>query len=825
MTSVGLHLRGAVAWRAAGPFGSVVGYAPAAMKPEPTRLYAFLLIGLISCSLLMWEVLLTRICALRLAFHFSYLVISNALLAIGASGAFLTLYQDRLRRRPREAAWLGALLYVASLLLTYAFLLNFPIDTSESGQLDFSDPATLGRFVAFNLGTAVPFFFGGGVVGMLLTFHAERVNRLYFVDLVGAALGCLLSPLCLMLFGAGGCMLVLALLGLAGAAVATPPARRRIIIPAALAAALAGAALVPVLDDWAPVPGRGILALTREHVVDVSGRADFTRWTATSRIDLISGIEDAGVIYTRGTKLEGLPPVPPEKIIVQDANAGTVLVNFSDYPEALEIIRRSMYSGAVRLKQQPSVLIVGVGGGNDVWAAKAAGARKVKGIELNGAIIDIHERIFPSFTRALVDDPNIEFVVGEGRSMISREREFYDVIQMTGVDTWTGLKSGAYVLAENYLYTQEAIREIYARLTPGGILQIIRMAEEMEALRMVANIDAALTGLAPAPLQRSLIAMHTTDLLMAFLVKKGAFSNEEIRSTVSFLAENGIFPVYLPKLKTGHAVEKMLRSPDMQAFIASYPRNITPTSDDRPYFFNFTRWTDPLRSRELVAEPPHISQGNPFFILMQLLVSAALSLLLVVGPLLRLRGAQRAGSGGFLVYFAGVGLGFIMIEVGMMQKLTVFLGHPIYSITVTLASVLLFAGIGSLVSVRWFRDDPRRAWSIPIGLGLLIGVFLLVWPSLYPAAVGLPLAARISISVAILAPLSLLLGVPFAYGIRLANARNPAIVPWAWAVNGCFSVVGSILTVIVSMTAGFAATLMLAVLIYAAAFAGLRDAR
>jgi hypothetical protein len=161
----------------------------------------------------------------------------------------------------------------------------------------------------------------------------------------------------------------------------------------------------------------------------------------------------------------------------------------------------------------------------------------------------------------------------------------------------------------------------------------------------------------------------------------------------------------------------------------------------------------------------------------------------------------------------------------MMQKLTVFLGHPIYSITVTLASVLLFAGIGSLVSARWFRDEPARAWSIPLGLGLLLGVFLVVWPALFPAAVGLPLVARILIAVAILAPVSLLLGVPFAYGIRLAHERNPTIVPWAWAVNGCFSVVGSILTVIVSMTAGFAVTISLAVLVYAAAFAGLRSTR
>jgi hypothetical protein len=322
---------------------------------------------------------------------------------------------------------------------------------------------------------------------------------------------------------------------------------------------------VPRIEAWLPVPGRGILALTREHRVDTSRRAEYTRWTATSRIDLVSGAEKARVIYTRGTRTDGHPPVPDQKIIVQDANAGTVMVNFSDHPEALEILRRSMYSAAVLLKPGPRVLLI----------------------------------------------------------------------------------------------------------------------------------------------------------------------------------------------------------------------------------------------------------------LAQLAAALLLSALLIAAPLGRLPGARHAGAGGFLVYFASVGLGFIMIEIGMMQKLTVFLGHPIYSLTVTLASVLLFAGLGSLVSQGWFRAAPARAAWVPAGLAVFVGAFLLAWPALVGRLVGLPLAARIAIAVAILAPVSLLLGVPFAYGIRRASERSPQIVPWAWGVNGCASVVGSIATVILSMAVGFAATLAIAAGIYALAFASL----
>jgi hypothetical protein len=784
------------------------------------RLHQYLLIGLISCSVLMYEVLLIRVCALRLAFHFGFLVISNCLLAVGASGTLITLRQDSWRKRPRFWTSLFAALYVLSVLLTYLFLVTYPVDSPDTGLVDLRRVESLTRFVFFNLMAAVPFFFGGAVVGMLLSFNAERVNRLYFVDLVGAAAGCLLSPWVLSWFGAGGCLVALAVLALLGLAAAIPTPHRLRAAPLLVAAMLTGIALVPFLDGWLPVPGRNLLALTRDHEIDTSKPAEFTRWTATSRIDMVEGFgKGGGIIYTRGTNIEGQPPVPDQKIIMQDADAGTVLVDFSSHPEALEIIRRSMYSAAVRLKKAPKVLVIGVGGGNDLWAAQAAGARYVKGVELNGPIVEIHTKIFPDYTRALIEDPRIHLLVDEGRSALSREADRFDVIQLTGVDTWTGLKSGAYVLAENYLYTKEAITTMYDRLAPGGILQIIRMAKDMEALRMVANIDAAMQTRGLRDLRRSLIAMHTGDPLMAFLLKKGVFNQLEVNSTLRFIADNGIQPVYLPGYRTGRVVEEFIQTRDKQAYIDAFPRDISPTTDDRPYFFNFTRWTDPFRSREFIEEPTHVSQGNPFFILGQLGVGAALSLLLIVVPLIRLGGERRAGTGRFLVYFAGVGLGFIMIEIGMMQKLTVFLGHPIYSVTVTLASVLFFAGVGSFVSARWFRGSPRRAWGVPAGLAALVFAYLVAWPAGFDALVGLPLPARIGLAVAILAPISLLLGVPFAYGIRLLNERNPSIIPWAWAVNGCFSVIGSILTVVVSMTIGFAATLAVAVAIYAVAFA------
>ncbi|GAB4346702.1 MAG: hypothetical protein Kow0099_28190 [Candidatus Abyssubacteria bacterium] len=214
---------------------------------------------------------------------------------------------------------------------------------------------------------------------------------------------------------------------------------------------------------------------------------------------------------------------------------------------------------------------------------------------------------------------------------------------------------------------------------------------------------------------------------------------------------------------------------------------------------------------------------DPTFLLVQLALSSILSAVLIVAPLVVFarRGIERTGFKRFLVFFGGLGLGFIMIEIVAMQKLTLFLGHPLYSITVTLFSILIFTGLGSLLSVRWFAPPCRRVWIVPLGLMVLLLLFIWGAPHLVRTFIDFPLPARIGITLGVLMPIGFLLGVPFAYGIRLLNLTNPSIIPWAWAVNGCATVIGSILAAILSMTFGFNFVLVIAVVTYLLAFSSL----
>jgi spermidine synthase len=656
------------------------------------------------------------------------------------------------------------------------------------------------------------------VIGFLLSTFAEDADRLYAVDLVGAGLGCLLCPLLLPFIGGGGVFIASCLLGLIAcvAVLHARHGRRALAVGGVLL--LVGAALLPSFDRMAPVPAKPDFD-PRRGPLDPSWVTSV--WTANSRIDLQRRPGCNSPFFMLGAQVKGRLPHECAEI-AQDATASTTISNFSQYPADLELLRRSMYSAAYRLKPGAKVLVIGLGGGNDVWAAKINGARSVRAIELNWPIVDIHKRVLRRYSDRLIRDRSVQMVVDEGRSALMRDPSRYDVIQMTGIDTWTALASGAYVLAENYLYTQEAIVSMYEHLEPGGIIQISRFALVLEALRLMSNIDAALRSLGVADIERSVSVLNTDDFMMSVQIKKGALTAEEQDSTERYAQESGIHVLYMPDRPLHNPIDAFLRSPAKDEYIAEFPGKITPTEDDSPYFFNFAKWQDPIGSLQGISDIPSISQGNPFLLFAQLLLSALLSAVLIVWPLLRTRDLPRRGTLGLLGYFSALGMGFILLEIAMIQKLTLLLGQPIFSLTVTLFSLLVFTGLGSLFFAR--RLGSRTIWLVPAGILLYVALFNLGSGALVHAVIGSQLPVRITVAVLVLAPIGVLLGVPFAYGLRVTSTLAPSLTPWAWAINGCLSVIGSILSVIVSMNFGFASVLWMAAIVYALGFVSLQRA-
>lgn len=790
---------------------------------------SWLTIALLAGALLVFQVLLTRVCALRLHFHFGFLIISNSLLGIGASGSLLALFDRKWRQDPQQWIWGFCVAFVASLPLTWLYLLTAVIPET----LKFDSWQEVLQFSGFNLACAVPFFFGGTAIGLLLSSNAERVHSVYAADLVGAGIGCLLCPLLLWPVGAGGCFLATVLLALCAAWSGAGP-QVRIGARATLGVLVVFALMwLPRLDRDLPVPGKRYLDLTQAHTVPMYGRPLYTQWSANSRVDVLPLPPSfPPFLQARGSKAIAMP-LPRQWWIGQDGDAGTMLTDFGNDPQKLDVLKYTMYSSAFQLKQgsQPKVCVIGVGGGPDLWAAKIHDASLIHGIELNRSILELHELGGKGLLKdqwnsaPLFADPRVRVICDEGRSALMRDPEHYDVIQLTGIDTWTALNSGAYVLAENYLYTVQACASMYERLAEGGVLQVTRMAADMESIRLVHNMFAALPASAQAGFADSVIVLETpVDKLRAVMLKRGRFTPDEVRKVEAWADDAQITKIYLPGRELKNGLEEFVLSPDKAKFTADYPYDIRPTTDDWPYFFSFLRWDRPDVAEARKYEPTWVVQGNPEFLKSQLLYSSLAAFVLILLPMVFRRGSEtrsRAGALPFLVYFAGLGVGFIGIEISLIQKFTMLLGQPLYSIVVTLFAILVFTGVGSMLCGRWLRPGSPAARLVPVAILVWISVLAFGSEAIVHACIALPLVLRATVVILLVAPAALALGMPFAHGISIVQRINPSFVPWAWAVNGTTTVVGSILCVIVSMQFGFAAVLVGSAAIYLIAFAAI----
>lgn len=773
-----------------------------------TRSRDAFVIAVVACATLVYEVLLTRVSALRTSFHFSYLVISGGLLGMGAAGTALHLLRHRIAGHEGRVLKRLTGAFALSLPITYAFLQLWPIPASirlrESGEMAW--------FAGYCMGAMPPFALGGAVICVILTARAKEVQRFYALDLVGAALGALACPALLWATGAGGAMGVAIALAILGFAATLDGGRKRI----AYAAGILTFALTPILDSAFPIEAKNSIQVTDKITVRTDQQRLFSNWTALSRVDVVRVPEDQRNLFMRGTNA---PPHPEDQVfIMQDGSAGTYMHDFTGTPEGLEALRHTLYATAATVLQPRSAFVIGVGGGPDVWAHFDGGTARIKGVDLNRQMIDLHKVHLAEYSAALFEEEGrVDLVNAEARHQLIRETDRYEVVQMSGIDTWTALVSGAYMLAENYLYTQEAIDDMASILEVGGALQLTRFAGDVEALRLLATLAEVHNRRGRGNFAQCVVSLRAKAFHTA-LVKMVPFTDEELDRLDAHCERAGIEIAVHPREDLGGALEAFVRTSDRAAFIEGATSDIRPVSDDRPYFFHFDRWRDWKDLWTRIDQPEVVTQGNPLFLLMQLGLSIVAALLLVVIPLLLVEGLPaglgKGGSLAALTYFASVGFGFIALEVALIQKLVLMLGHPIYSISVSLAGLLFAMAIGAWVSERWFGAPTRARFLIPVLLAVILAALSAFDSELVRAASPLPLLGRVTVALALLIPIGVLLGVPLSHGIRLLEERAPGWTAWAWATNAVFTVTGSIGTVILSMNFGFRFVFVVAIAAY-----------
>lgn len=767
---------------------------------------------LISAATLALEVALTRIFSFAFWYHFAFMSISVALLGFGLSGIVATQSRRLREGSPERICVLSGVLFAVSAVLALACIARIPIDPAGLGS-EWLPSLTL-ALDFFIL--AVPFFFSGLAIVTILSRYSAAANLIYCADLVGGGVGCFLLLGLIRPLGAEGIVAFAGLLGLLAAlllASGLPPAVR--------AALAAGALLMLALVRFAPVllpvfpkkshdPARdkALLAWLNPEKFPAA-RHVFAEWNAVSRIDVV---EDAGGVSWLGNRNFPDLPLPRTQIII-DGDAATSVVGYSGERRDLEFLSVIPSALSYQVLHPASALVIGAGGGVDVYTALFHGVQRVDAVEINPLIVELMQGRYATYSGGLFSRPGVRLHLGEGRNFVRSTAASFDLIQLSLIDTWAALSSGAYSLSENYLYTVEAFQDYYRRLTPVGALAITRWLRQppREALRLcTVGYEALLREGVARPERHFLV--YGGPGVGTVLMKRQPFTPEEVSRFSDEGRRRGFSVLYDPFAVRKNDFHDFFAAADRASFFRSYPFDVTPVTDDNPFFFLQHRWKD-LRPGALFGRSqPLVEIPGKLLLLIVLAISLFFSAVLLLAPLVAggRAGLKRGGSIPLLVYFFGVGVAFMLVEILLMQKFSLFLGHPVYAISLVLSSLLVFSGFGSLASRRLVGDSHRRLGAALCVLGVIVVLSFAGYPALFQAFLGKSLGLRLAASLAGMLPMCVLMGVPFPAAIRFLHRDQPELISWAWAVNGFASVASSSLCVLLAMEFGFTAAAVLA---------------
>ncbi len=783
------------------------------MCPDSSRSLRSIFFGLLllAAATLLLEVGLTRILSVTLWYHFAFMVISTALFGLGFAGVVLSLRrQAGLVPARLVAVW--ALCTPLSFVLGYGLFMLVPFEPFSLG----SRPIQWLYLPLAYLAVTLPFFCSGVTIAALLTRHAASVHRLYLFDLVGAGLGSLVVVALLPALGGSGVVFAAAALAAAAAVLLAREQGRRWSLCAGCIGVILlvllpfASRLIPVRISSNKVAGGGtpVSQLLSDERFNL-----YTAWNTLSRIDVIEFLDRRGRVH---------------RTVLIDA--GTAVTRMAHPPGPLDSLGPTVgeESFFMRLIPSPHVLVVGSGGGREVLLALRNGAAKITAVEINPTINDLVSEHMAEFVGHLYQHPKVAVVTDEARSFLRRSEDLYDVIYCPHTISNSALSSGSLSLAENHLMTFEAFEDYLDHLSAEGVLVITR--PEAHLPRLFVTARAVFENRSLGDLERKVLAWRQPDpdrpepgrsFVAGFALRKQPFSKQEVEAFAQLLAHRGLEPLFLPGGTGVHPYPRLLTDPDVRSVQIPFAAILEPATDDKPFFnrrvpFLRIKLGDlagvfsPEQDGRWALEDRPVAEAALLVLLFETLLMAVLFIVL---PLLVFR--RRALEGAFrlrtLSAFACLGLAYIVVEVGFIQRFTLYLGRPVLVFSTVLGTLLVFSGLGSAFSRKFGSRAPLRACLVAAGVAL---VCALLAPLVVNLTLSWPAALRVLMAVLILAPPGFVMGMPFPLLVRRLKASYPERIPWAWGVNGFASVVGSIGAVILGMTAGYTVVLICGVLCY-----------
>jgi len=762
-------------------------------------------LALTSLATLVYELALMRLFSVTLWYYFAFFAISLALLGGGAAAALIFVRRAWIAPRVERLLPLAALLHGLACALAPAIYL-------KSHLVIFSGPWAIVNLALILLLFFIPFLLGGGVAAAILSFFPARVASLYWADLGGASAGCLLIVPLLWIVPAPSLMAWTGLLAVAaslllGLGSGGGRLSRAQIAGGSIVLLLA----VSSLTSWNPY------RVTFSKIRDLDEGLIYTRWTPLARLSVYRSVffvDRQRTPFGWGMSPRFKGGDLDQRWIEQDECAGTPITRFDGDAASLSFLEYDVTNFAYRYRKFPRVLIVGAGGGRDILAARHFGAERVTAVEINPAMVDIVDSVFGDFSGRPYALPGVQAVVDEARNYLARSRETWDLIQISLIDSWAASMAGAFALAENNLYTVEAFGIDLDRLAPDGVLAVSRWYNPDSASETVRLVNLAAEALARREIRDPgrHIAVVNGHLVGTTLVSKRPFTEDELERIERAADDLEFRKLWIPgKAAEDTFIARLLAGGDRAAYVAGLPLDVSPSTDDRPFFF--------LHAKSILNPPPPATRAGLGYAyspvralraLFWLLVGAAFAWTILPLALAR----QSAFSLGRVLvrhpqawlYFAGIGAGFMLVEVCLIQRYVLFLGHPTYASSVVIFSLLVSASLGSASTAPLGRRFPSpRLGTIALSLIVsLVAVQAWLVPPLLSAAMAWRIGPRIAFAALLLAPLGYAMGMAFPLGIRrLSTTDTEAMIPYLWGINGVFSVFGSVLATIVAVGHGY----------------------
>jgi hypothetical protein len=778
-----------------------------------TRKVTFLIGLFILCMcVLMLQIIETRVLSVISYYHLAFFAISMAM--FGMTAGSLIVYFNQAQFVPERLlvhlSWIASAFAVTAVLSTVILISTVLLDPS-TGVL-------LSAILWLKLIAALvpPYVFAGMGISLALTRSPWPVGLVYGSDLAGAAFGCLGALALISLLDGVSAMFMVAALGAAAAlafrqgcdaverkAVAPPRYARVLSKPAGL---LIGFILLAIGN--AIIQPNGLLLSFSKGYVENPRDIQYMRWNLYSRIRVAKTSHEGAAMW-------GPSPAMPRTEIDQrwmtiDGDAGTSMYRFGGNIESLDFLKYDITSLAYYIRNQGKAAIIGVGGGRDVLTAYLFGFRDVVGVELNPIFVDLLQDRFRDFN-SLAALPGIKLEVDEARSWFAsggRSRQF-NLVQMSMIDTWAATGVGAFSLSENGLYTVQGWRHFLSSLASDGVFTVSRwyspdnMSETGRLLSLAKGTLLDFGVQDPA----GHLFLASLNNLSTLIVGRTPFSPEDLARLHDISQRLGYTVLVSPDVQPKSEVLRgIMQAPDLaalRALPAIYHIDVSPPTDERPFFFNQLRITDPLAMIDALNATSGVIKGNlaaTLTLVIIILLSLILVILTIILPALpsaREVSTRLIGIG--TAYFLLIGLGFMFVEIGLIQRLSLFLGHPVYGLAVGLFGIIAATGIGSLMSDRLPISTSRRAlvWS---GLTVLYLSLLPLWlPALISTFEADAIIVRAMIALFIIIPAGLLMGFGFPTGMRLVSAIDTRPTPWFWAINGAAGVLAASIAVAVSI--------------------------